>query len=114
MACPAASAASRQLAGVVQLRAADSSPAGPRSSISPPCSPVYDTLLDDYEKGMTSARLDEIFGQVLAEERHQRCQQCTIEWRQHTHKLRAPALLRCLCHLHPLSSTCGPELYAFR
>jgi len=24
----------------------------------------YDVLLDDYEKGMTSARLDEIFSQV--------------------------------------------------
>ena len=29
-------------------------------------SPVYDTLLDDYEKGMTAARLDEIFGQARA------------------------------------------------
>lgn len=29
-------------------------------------SPVYDCLLDDYEKGMTAARLDEIFGQVTA------------------------------------------------
>lgn len=29
-----------------------------------PAGPVYDTLLDDYEKGMTAARLDEIFGQV--------------------------------------------------
>jgi hypothetical protein len=28
------------------------------------CRPVYDTLLDDFEKGMTSARLDEIFGEV--------------------------------------------------
>jgi carboxypeptidase Taq len=27
---------------------------------------VYDVLLDDYEKGMTAARLDEIFGQVKA------------------------------------------------
>ncbi|PSC70957.1 Carboxypeptidase Taq [Micractinium conductrix] len=26
--------------------------------------PVYDVLLDDFEKGMTAARLDEIFGQV--------------------------------------------------
>ena len=29
-----------------------------------PGSAVYDVLLDDYEKGMTAARLDEIFGQV--------------------------------------------------
>lgn len=28
------------------------------------CRPVYDCLLDDYEKGMTAARLDEIFAQV--------------------------------------------------
>ena len=26
--------------------------------------PMYDVLLDDYEKGMTSARLDEIFAEV--------------------------------------------------
>lgn len=26
--------------------------------------PAYDVLLDDYEKGMTSARLDEIFSEV--------------------------------------------------
>ena len=31
-----------------------------------PHRPVYDVLLDDYEKGMTAARLDEIFGQVKA------------------------------------------------
>ncbi|KAF6265951.1 putative carboxypeptidase [Scenedesmus sp. NREL 46B-D3] len=29
-----------------------------------PSLPVYDVLLDDYEKGMTSARLDEIFAEV--------------------------------------------------
>ena len=29
-----------------------------------PPRPVYDVLLDDYEKGVTAARLDEIFGQV--------------------------------------------------
>lgn len=29
-----------------------------------PTKPAYDVLLDDYEKGMTSARLDEVFGQV--------------------------------------------------
>eukprot|EP00775_Hariotina_reticulata_P006119 gene6119-6358_t len=29
-----------------------------------PSKPVYDVLLDDYEKGMTSARLDEIFAEV--------------------------------------------------
>ena len=29
-----------------------------------PLRPVYDVLLDDFEKGMTAARLDEIFGQV--------------------------------------------------
>ena len=26
--------------------------------------PIYDVLLDDFEKGMTSARLDEIFSEV--------------------------------------------------
>ena len=26
--------------------------------------PIYDVLLDDYEKGMTSARLEEIFSEV--------------------------------------------------
>ena len=26
--------------------------------------PIYDVLLDDYEKGMTSARLEEIFTEV--------------------------------------------------
>jgi carboxypeptidase Taq len=31
-----------------------------------PSRPVYDILLDDYEKGVTAARLDEIFGQVKA------------------------------------------------
>lgn len=29
-----------------------------------PAAPAYDVLLDDYEKGMTSARLDEIFAEV--------------------------------------------------
>lgn len=29
-----------------------------------PTKPAYDVLLDDYEKGMTSARLDEIFSEV--------------------------------------------------
>jgi carboxypeptidase Taq len=29
-----------------------------------PSLPPYDVLLDDYEKGMTSARLDEIFAEV--------------------------------------------------
>jgi carboxypeptidase Taq len=29
-----------------------------------PSLPAYDVLLDDYEKGMTSARLDEIFAEV--------------------------------------------------
>lgn len=29
-----------------------------------PAKPAYDVLLDDYEKGMTSARLDEIFAEV--------------------------------------------------
>ena len=31
-----------------------------------PTKPVYDVLLDDYEKGMTAARLDEIFAEVGA------------------------------------------------
>ena len=31
-----------------------------------PCSPVYDSLLDDYEKGLSAARLDEIFAQLKA------------------------------------------------
>jgi hypothetical protein len=31
-----------------------------------PTRPVYDVLLDDYEKGMTTERLDEIFAQVGA------------------------------------------------
>ncbi|KAI7846262.1 hypothetical protein COHA_000242 [Chlorella ohadii] len=31
-----------------------------------PSRPVYDVLLDDYEKGVTAARLDEVFGQVKA------------------------------------------------
>ena len=30
----------------------------------PPGSQAYDVLLDDYEKGMTAARLDEVFAQV--------------------------------------------------
>ena len=29
-----------------------------------PSRPIYDVLLDDYEKGMTSARLEEIFSEV--------------------------------------------------
>jgi Zn-dependent M32 family carboxypeptidase len=29
-----------------------------------PSAPAYNVLLDDYEKGMTSARLDEIFAEV--------------------------------------------------
>lgn len=29
-----------------------------------PSKPAYDVLLDDFEKGMTSARLDEIFAEV--------------------------------------------------
>ncbi|GFR49967.1 hypothetical protein Agub_g12106, partial [Astrephomene gubernaculifera] len=31
-----------------------------------PCRPAYDVLLDDYEKGLTSARLDEVFSEVRA------------------------------------------------
>ena len=27
--------------------------------------PIYDVLLDDFEKGMTSSRLDEIFTEVV-------------------------------------------------
>lgn len=30
-----------------------------------PARPIYDVLLDDFEKGMTSARLEEIFTEVL-------------------------------------------------
>ena len=29
-----------------------------------PARPIYDVLLDDFEKGMSSARLDEIFTEV--------------------------------------------------
>ena len=31
-----------------------------------PSRPIYDVLLDDFEKGMTSSRLDEIFTEVCA------------------------------------------------
>ncbi|KAL4858840.1 Thermostable carboxypeptidase 1 [Chlorella vulgaris] len=37
-----------------------------KAALVDPSGPVYDTLLDDFEKGMTSARLDEIFGEVKA------------------------------------------------
>lgn len=37
-----------------------------------PTKPVYDVLLDDYEKGMTTDRLDEIFAQVGGQGIHAR------------------------------------------
>lgn len=33
------------------------------------CRPAYDVSLDDFEKGMTSARLDEIFAQASKQAR---------------------------------------------
>lgn len=35
-----------------------------KAALVDPSRPAYDVLLEDYEKGMTAARLDEIFGQV--------------------------------------------------
>jgi carboxypeptidase Taq len=35
------------------------------SALIDPSRPPYDVALEEFEKGMTSARLDEVFGQVL-------------------------------------------------
>lgn len=37
-----------------------------RAALIDPGKPVYDVLLDDYQPGLTSARLDSIFDQVCA------------------------------------------------
>ena len=50
-----------------------------------PARPVYDVLLDDYEKGMTSQRLDQIFAEV----RHDNCCTCILWF----HKLKQVALV---------------------
>jgi Zn-dependent M32 family carboxypeptidase len=36
----------------------------PKARLIDPSSDPYDVLLDDYEKGLTAARLDEIFAEV--------------------------------------------------
>ncbi|KAL4428286.1 hypothetical protein ABPG75_002375 [Micractinium tetrahymenae] len=57
-----------------------------KAALVDPSVPVYDCLLDDYEKGMTAARLDEIFSQVkqglvpLLAELRQRGQAPSDEW----------------------------------
>lgn len=80
-------------------------PCSPSSRLLPPCSPVYDTLLDDYEPGMTSARLDEIFGQVRSAAARRACGRAT-QW------ISPASCALQLCHQHPASQQHPPHAVA--
>lgn len=74
-----------------------------------PNAPVYDVLLDDYEKGMTAARLDEVFAEVQASlERKRRthaahclgsAQQSWAEWDRHSSGLQHLSFATPAAHL---------------